>query len=210
MAIVALETSVRTGTGKGPARQARMAGNVPAVLYGLHKDPVMLTVNAKQFETVLSKGRGNLILELEFGGAKHTSIVRELQREPISGRVLHVDFQRISMTETIHRSIPVTLVGLAIGVKDYGGVLDFPNREVEVEGLPTAIPNSIAVDVSNFMIGDVVHASDLKADGITVLTDPDTVILHIVPPTTGGAAADAGEGAVMKEPEVVGKKKEEE
>lgn len=209
MAIVALETSIRTGTGKGPARQARMAGNVPAVLYGLQKDPVMLTVNAKKFDQVLSHGRGNLILELDLGdGAKTTSIVRDIQREPISGRAIHVDFQRISLTETIHRAIPVRLTGIAIGVKDYGGVMDFPNREVLVEGLPTSIPSAIDLDVTNLMVGDVIHASDVKADGITVLTDPSVVIVHIVPSTTGGGAAEGATEA--KEPEVVGKKKTDE
>ncbi len=209
MAIVALETTTRTGTGKGPARQSRFAGNVPAVLYGLGNDPVLLTVNAKRFDQVLSIGRGNLILELDLGdGAKTTSIVRELQREPISGRVQHVDFQRISLTETIHRAIPVHLTGLAIGVKDYGGVMDFPNREVEVEGLPTAIPSTVEYDVSAMMVGDVVHARDLEIVGVTMLTDPDIVIVHIVPPT---AAPEPAEGAAdAKEPEVVAKKKADE
>lgn len=209
MAIVALETSVRSGTGKGPARQARMAGNVPAVLYGLGQDPVLLTINAKRFDQVLAHGRGNLIIEIDLGkGDKLTSIVRDLQREPISGRVQHVDFQRISLTETIHRAIPVRLVGVATGVKDFGGIMDFPNREVEVEGLPTAIPSAIEFDVTQLMVGDVVHARDLKIEGVTMLTDPDFVIVHIVPPTTAAAVPDAPAGA--KEPEVVGKKKTEE
>lgn len=209
MAIVALETSVRTGTGKGPARQARMAGNVPAVLYGLGQNPVMLTINAKRFDQVLAHGRGNLIIEIDLGeGEKLTTIVRDLQRDPISSRVLHVDFQRISLTDTIHRAIPVRLVGIAIGVKDYGGVMDFPNREVEVEGLPTAIPSAIEFDVTALMVGDVVHARDLKIEGVTMLTDPGLVILHVVPPTASAAAAEGP--AAAKEPDVVGKKKTEE
>ena len=209
MAIVALETSVRTGTGKGPARQARMAGNVPAILYGLGREPVMLTLNAKKFDQVLSHGRGNLILEIDLGsGDKSTSIVRDLQREPISGRVQHVDFQRISLTETIHRALPVHLTGISLGVKDYGGVMDFPNREVMVEGLPTAIPSAIVFDVTNLMVGAVVHVSDLQVEGCTILTDKDIVIVHIVASATGGGAAEAG--ADSKEPEVVGKKKTEE
>src|SRR5438046_931261 len=132
MAIVALETTAREGRGKGPARRTRMAGDVPGVLYGLHSEPVALAVSARRLEGLLAHGRGNLILEMTLQGTEgsHTSIIREIQREPVSGRALHVDFQRISLTENIQREIPVHLIGTSVGVKDFGGIVDFVRREV--------------------------------------------------------------------------------
>ncbi len=210
MAIVALEAAARTGRGKGPARQARLRGTIPAVLYGLDKEPAALTVDAHTFEKLIQHGRGNLILDLSAGGAAaQTSIIRELQREPVSGEILHIDFQRISLTEKIQRQIPVHLTGTAIGVKDFGGIIDFVRREVLVEGLPTQIPDAIDVDVTSLMIGDSVFARDLHPEGVVVLTDGDMVVVHVVPPTVQAEAAAApAPGAA--EPELVQKSKDKE
>src|ERR1051326_3726588 len=185
MAIVALETTRRDGRGKGPPHRTRAPGQVPAVLYGLGHEPVALAVDTRTFESLLQRGRGNLILEISTEGedAKHTSIIRALQREPVSGRLLHVDFQRISLDQSIQREIAVHLTGLAVGVKDFGGILDFVRREVLVEGLPTEIPSVIEVDVTSLKIGDSVHARDLSAPHVKILTDPDAVVVHVVPPT---------------------------
>jgi large subunit ribosomal protein L25 len=179
-----------------------MAGEVPAVLYGLAKEPVLLAVNERRLEGLLQHGRGNLILELTVNGAAQTSIIRELQREPVSGRPVHVDFQRISLTESIQRAIPVHLTGTSVGVKDFGGILDFVRREVVVEGLPTQIPDSIEADVSQLMIGDSIFARDLSAPGIRILTEPDMVIAHVVPPAV---YQEATPGEAPAEPEVVQK-----
>ena len=207
MAIVALETEAREERKKGPARRTRMAGKIPAVLYGQGQHPALLAVDARQLDRVLQQGRGNLILELSLGGGDgaHTSIIRELQRDPVSGRVLHVDFQRISLTQTIHREIPVHLTGTAVGVKDMGGILDFVRREIAVEGMPTQIPDAIEVDVTALKIGDSIHARELSAPNVKILTDPDAVVVHVVPPSVY-QEAEKPEGAPT-EPEVVQKEK---
>jgi len=208
MAIVALEAAARAERGKGPARQARMRGTIPAVLYGLGGEAAPLTVDAHALEKAMHGGRGNLILEIETGGQKQTSIIREVQRRPVTGDILHIDFQRISLSEKIQREIPVHLSGTATGVKDFGGIIDFVRREVLVEGLPTQIPDAINVDVSALMIGDSIFARDLHPEGVTVLTDPDMVVVHVVPPTVQAEEAPA-EAAAAAEPELVQKKEKE-
>jgi large subunit ribosomal protein L25 len=209
MAIVPLEATSRAGRGKGPARQARMRGEIPAVLYGLAQEPAALMVNAYAFEKLLHQGRGNLILDVQANGTSQTSIIREMQREPVSGQILHIDLQRISLSEKIQREIPVHLQGTAVGVKDFGGIIDFVRREMLVEGLPTQIPDAINVDVSGLMIGDSIFARDLHAEGVSVLTDPDMVVVHVVPPTVQAEAAPV-ETVAAAEPEVVTKGKEKE
>jgi large subunit ribosomal protein L25 len=213
MAIVALTSARRAGTGKGTARKLRAAGRIPAVFYGRGEAAIPLTVEMKDLKSAMeSASGGNVIVDLRVEGeaaADRKAIIREIQRDPVAGRILHVDFQHISLTEKITVEVPVVLVGTPTGVKDGGGILETLLREVEVECLPTDIPAHIDVDVSALGIGDSIHVGDLKAERITIVTDPDRTVATVVPPTVLEEAKPAEEAAAA-EPELIAKEKKEE
>ena len=211
MAIVPLTGSLRERSGKGPARQARRAGRIPAILYGHGQAALSVAVETRDFINAMRQIEGgNMIVSLKLESGERTALVREVQRDPLSHEILHLDFQEVSLTEKVRVEVNVHLVGAPKGVKE-GGILEAITRQVEVECLATAIPGSLDVDVSDLAIGDSVHVRDLQAEGVTVLTDPDQTIATVVPPTVYEApAAEAAVAApTAEEPEVIGKGKEE-
>jgi large subunit ribosomal protein L25 len=212
MAVISLKGQRREGLGKGGARKARAAGQIPGVLYGHGEDPVPVAVGTRDFQLALHHHEGgNAIVNLALAGGEHTALIRDVQYDPINHAILHLDFQRISLTEEVEVSVAVHLIGTPVGVKDGGGILEHIVREVECRVLPTAIPGSIDVDVTALNIGDSVHASDLKHAGVTILTDPEATIATVVPPTVMEEAPAAGEAPVgAAEPEVIAKGKKEE
>jgi large subunit ribosomal protein L25 len=207
-----LSGSRRETLGKGGARKARAAGEIPAVLYGHGEVPVAVAVKARDFDLKLRSHKGgNPIDNLNMTGSEYTALVRAVQYDPITHRILHVDFQHISLTEMVEVEVTVHLTGLAIGVKDGGGILEQITRHVEVRCLPTDIPSAIDCDVSHLNIGDSVHVRDLKAENLTLLSDPTTTIATVVPPTVEEApAAETTEAPAEGEPEVIAKGKKEE
>ena len=211
MAIVPLPGSLRERSGKGPARQARLAGRIPGILYGHGQAALSVAVETRDFINAMRQIEGgNMIVSLKLESGERTALVREVQRDPLSHEILHLDFQEVSLTEKVRVEVNVHLVGAPKGVKE-GGILEAITRQVEVECLATAIPGSLDVDVSDLAIGDSVHVRDLQAEGVTVLTDPDQTIATVVPPTV--YEAPVAEAAVVaptaEEPEVIGKGKEE-
>jgi large subunit ribosomal protein L25 len=213
MAIVVLKSARREGVGKGVARRLREAGNVPAVYYGRGEEPVALSVHGKELEAILHGGAGsNVIVDLKVEGdaaADRKALLREIQRHPVRGNILHVDLQHISLSEKITVEVPIVLLGTPIGVKDGGGILEHLLREVEVECLPTDIPDKLTVDVSHLNIGDSVHVSDLAGDKVTVKTEAERTVASVVPPTILEEVKPE-ETAAQAEPELVKKEKEEE
>ena len=212
MAMQGLKGERRTGVGKGVARKLRQTGSIPAVYYGRGEEPIALSVVLKDLQEVIERAEGsNVIVDLKMdgdGAGDKKALIREIQRDPVGGHILHLDLQHISLTERIVVEVPVVLVGTAIGVKDGGGILEHLLREVEVECLPTDIPSKLEVDVSALNIGDSLHVSDLKADRVEILTEADRAIATVVPPTVLEEAKPAEEGAAT-EPELVKDKKEE-
>ena len=211
MAIVPLEGQVRPGTGKGPARSARRAGMIPGVIYGAGEKPTALAVPKKEFELAVKNAGGNVIVALKLGNTvEQTAIIREVQRDPISHDIIHLDFHHISLTEKVTVEVTVHLVGTPDGVKNGGGILEHITRTIEIECLPTQIPGHLEADVSALGIGDSIHVRDLVIANAEVLSDPDTTIATVVPPTvmTEPTAEAAAAGAA--EPEVIAKGKGEE
>ena len=211
MAIVPLAGRVRPGTGKGPARQARFAGEIPGVIYGAGETPVALAVPKKEFELALKTAHagGNVIVALRLdGAAEKTAIIREVQRDPISHDILHLDFHHISLTEKVTVEVTVHLVGTPDGVKNGGGILEHITRTIEIECLPTQIPQHLEADVTALAIGDSIHVRDLNVPNAEILSDPDTTIATVVPPTVMTEAAAAS--AASTEPEVIAKGKGDE
>jgi len=211
-----VEGKVREGRGKGPARRTRLAGMVPAVLYGGRKDSVSLAVNAKQVIRILRSETGhNTIFTVQVaGGQEEKAMLRDWQVDPVSNKLLHVDLLRIAMDVRMRVRVPVHTFGEAQGVKMQGGVFETVTREVEVECLPGDIPEEFKVDVSEFLIGKQLRAGDLPIDPkkIKLLTDPQRVLAHVVmlkkeeePVAEAAVAVEAAPA----EPEVIKKGKKE-
>jgi len=210
MAIVPLAGQVRPGTGKGPARSARRAGMIPGVIYGAGEKPTALSVPKKEFELAVRSAGGNVIVALRLdGAAEQTAIIREVQRDPISHDILHLDFHHISLTEKVTVEVTVHLVGTPDGVKNGGGILEHITRTVEIECLPTQIPAHLEADVSALGIGDSIHVRDLVFTNALVLSDPDTTIATVVPPTVMTEPVAGAPAAGGAEPEVIAKGKPE-
>jgi len=213
MAIVPLAGRVRPGTGKGPARQARFAGEIPGVIYGAGETPVALAVPKKEFELALKTAHagGNVIVAIKLDGAiEKTAIIREVQRDPITHAILHLDFHHISLTEKVTVEVTVHLVGTPDGVKNGGGILEHITRTIEIECLPTQIPQHLEADVTALAIGDSIHVRDLNVPNAEVLSDPDTTIATVVPPTVMTEAAATSAAGTSTEPEVIAKGKGDE
>jgi large subunit ribosomal protein L25 len=214
MAIVTLNGEVRDRRGKGAAREARRQGKVPGVIYGKGEEGVPINVVGKELLTVLHGHAGsNVILDVKLAGQEgvdRKALIREMQKDPLSGSVTHIDLMHISMTEKITVDVPVHVKGLSIGVKDYGGILEFIMRTLEVECLPNDIPNEIVVDVTPLMVHDSIHVRDITVANGEILNDPDQVVVTIVSPQVEKVATPGEEGAAPAEPEVIGKKKEDE
>jgi large subunit ribosomal protein L25 len=213
MAISSLNGEQRSEVGKSFVRKLRAAGRIPAIYYGRGEQPIALTVNTKEVETLIHGSAGaNVIVDLMVAGAAtadRKALIREIQRDPVQGNILHLDLQHISLTEKITVEVPIELIGIPTGVKDGGGILEHVLREVEVECLPTDIPAHLEADVTMLNIGDSLHVSDLKAERVTILTEADRPIATVVPPTILEEAAPVAEEAAA-EPELVSGKKEEE
>lgn len=209
MSVIQLSGTRRDKLGKGGARKARAAGNIPGVVYGHGEEPVPVAVGATEFANALRGHKGgNPIVNLNLGNGDVTALIRDVQYDPITQAILHLDFQHISLTEMVEVEVPVHLTGLAIGVKDGGGILEHLIRSLEVRCLPTAIPASIDVDVTALAVGDSLHVSVVKVEGLEILTDPSATIAIVASPTVEAepAAADATAAATTAEPEVVGAK----
>jgi large subunit ribosomal protein L25 len=210
MAIVTLQSERREGVGKSAARRLRGAGSVPAIYYGRGETPIPIALPTRDLEAILHGASGsNVIVDLQVKGeaaGDRKALLREIQRHPVRGHIVHVDLQHILLTERIKVEVPVELIGVPVGVKDGGGILEQLLREVEIECLPTDIPASVNVDVSHLNVGDSVHVSDLKVERAQVLTEPERGVATVVPPTVLEEVKPAEE-AVVAEPELVKKEK---
>lgn len=213
MKTVELKVIHRETLGKGYAKRIRKEGRIPAILYGHQLQPITLELDQKSFQKVLKTGAGsNVILSLKISGLKkdneHTAIIKDIQQDPVDDAFTHVDFNAISLTEKIRVNVPVHVKGEAPGVKE-GGVLEHVHREVEVECLPTEIPEKLDVSVDQLNIGDSLHVSDLVFPaGVVCTLDAGESILTVLAPMKEEVVAPTEEAA-GKEPEVIGKKKEE-
>ncbi len=213
MPVIPLTGARRDRLGKGGARKSRAAGQIPAVLYGHGEAPIPVAIGTRDFEIALHRHEGgNPIVNLAVEGGEYTALIRDVQYDPVTHDILHLDFQHISLTETVEVKVALHFEGLAIGVKDGGGILEHILRDVEVRCLPTAIPAAISVDVSHLNIGDSVHVRDLSVPNVVILNDPATTIATVVPPTVmeEKPAEEAVVAEAAAEPEVIAKGKKEE
>ncbi len=205
-----LEAKVREKTGKSAAHFLRREGWVPAVLYGLNEETTSLQVKEKEFGDIVKESGENAVIDLEIDGEADSAvhgIVKERQFDPVWGKLLHIDFLRISLTQKLTAEVPVITIGEPAGEKE-GGVLEHVLRHVEVECLPDKIPENIEVDVTGLEIGDSIHVEQLvvPADA-EMVTEHDKVVISIVRPRVEEEKEVVEEEA--EEPELVGRKEKE-
>lgn len=220
MEALELQAKIRTESGKGPARRLRAEGLVPAVLYGSGAESMLLTVSAADLIRIIraEKGESGFIrLVIDEGGKKteRVSVIKELQTNTVTRKIVHADFYEIRMDRKLTRDVPIHIVGTSIGVEKGGELKQF-KREVKLSCLPGLMPRHVDVDVTNLAIGGTIRVGDLKLpDGIEIL-DAGSVSIVTVAAKRGAVTEEAApaEGAeeAPKEPELVGKKgaKEEE
>src|SRR5437763_11889186 len=162
MATVSFKATARDTSGKGAARSLRARGQVPAVIYGHGREPLSLALNARDLDKMLGHIQAeSTVIEVTVGGQTAKTLIREIQRHPIKRQILHVDFQALVAGEKVTVNIPITLTGIPEGVRLGGGVLDQTLREVEIEVDPANIHDHIEFDVTNLVISNSVHVSDL-------------------------------------------------
>lgn len=202
---------VRNTAGKGFNRRLRVSGKVPAILYGHRRAAVSLEVDPKEIFRILHSQSGeNTIFGLNVPGQdKVNCLIKEIQLEPISHRMLHADFYEVKMDETLEVDVPLEVIGEAYGVKVEAGLLDIVHREIRVECLPADIPESFEIDVTNMKIGDLFRIKDLKvSDKVKILEDPETVIVAVEHPREEELPVAVAPGAEAEvEPEVIKKGK---
>jgi large subunit ribosomal protein L25 len=184
MNTVELHGILRETSGKSGVRQIRHGGRTPGILYGKGEESVAFSFDAQEFEGVLRKhGGGTFVIDLKIDGQEDRdlkAIIKELQRDPVTSKILHVDLQHVSMTQIVHVQVPIHLTGTAAGVKE-GGILDQLCREISVECQTAKIPADVKVDVTELMKGQSLHVSDIALpEGVRSLTAGDRVIASVI------------------------------
>ncbi len=210
-----LEVHNREKLGKNANRQLRAQGQIPAVVYGEGKDPVAIRVERKRVEDLLKNAGENPVFLLSLGSTGQTrhAMIREMQKDALTGAMVHIDFQRIRLDQKIHVTVPIELSGVAYGVKTQSGLLDFVTREIEIECLPDRIPPHLELDVTPLHLGQHIEAQDLVLpDGITLRSDPHRVVVSVAHARLATASEEGGDGTLegaKAEPELIRRSKEE-
>ena len=185
----ALDVELREGRGKGVARKLRATGRIPGVCYRRNAESLPVSLDPRELDLLLRKASSgiNTLIDLKVAGGGDFDgrqvLIKELQRDPISGAYLHADLYAVDLQQKIHVSVPIHLKSTAIGVSMGGGILDHATRELDVECMPNAIPEEFALDVSELEIGQSIHVRDLAVpEGVEILNDPDVSIVSVVAP----------------------------
>ena len=208
-----LAAESRTSKGKGAARSARRAGRVPAVIYGHHREPTPLTVDAGALFRLLTVQQGaRALLDVAVDGkAPVKALIREIQRDPVRKQdIVHLDLYEVKADEKIIVKVAVHLTGTAEGVRNGGGILEHPVRELTLRLFPADIPEHFEVDVTALAIGKTIHVRELSIPKAEILDDGALVVAAVVAPRVEEVVVPAADAAVVAEPEVIKKGKDEE
>ncbi|MBI3998976.1 MAG: 50S ribosomal protein L25, partial [Candidatus Omnitrophica bacterium] len=211
MKTVPLKANQRNGVGKQEVKKIRSQKRIPAVVYGHGIKPTALDVGVDDFlRAIHTKAGENVIIQLSVAGSKgfeKTVVIKEVQHHPVTEAVVHIDFNAISLTEKIKVKVPLHVKGEAPGTKE-GGILDVVHHEIEVECLPTHIPERLDADISDLKIGDSIHIRELEfPSGVTPQLSEDEVVVAIHAPKVEEVAQPE---EALNEPEVIGKKEKAE
>ena len=202
--------SLREGIGvKGALSKIRAEKNVPGVIYGSHKEPISITVSLKDVEKIIKAGK-NTIVEVALPNGKEQVLVKEIQYHVVKDTPIHIDFQRVSLTDKMNVVVPVKLIGEAADVKSYGALVEHILREIEVKALVSAIPHEIEVDMTPMTINKGIVAGDIKLPkGVELVTDPQAPVAHLMIPKEEEAPAPAADAAAEPESSSTKGKKDE-
>ena len=206
-----LQAASSTATGKGAARSLRRDGKVPGIIYGHGREAEAVTIDKSALNKMLfGISAGTTILDVAVDGrAPVKALIREIQRDSLRpAEIIHLDLYEVRSDEEITLAVPIRLIGIPDGVRNFGGVLDHVLRELEVEVLPSNIPDHVDLDVTALTIGHSLFVRDVKVENAKVLNDPDTPICTVVAPRTEEAPAVVEEVATT-EPELIRKPKPE-
>jgi large subunit ribosomal protein L25 len=186
-----LTADVRQETGKGAGRRLRASGRVPGILYGHGMEPVKLSISGQDLLHLFhTAGGGSTLVDLKVDGKTHLAIPREIQRDHIHGRFIHIDFLAVRRDEKITLSVEVHEVGEAPGIRA-GGVIEHHLREIEIECLPNDVPEVIPADISTMEIGDLLRVRDVPPPpGVVFLTAADTPVISVITPAALRVEAD--------------------
>ncbi|MEO6877329.1 MAG: 50S ribosomal protein L25 [Gemmatimonadaceae bacterium] len=212
MATATLSATRRTGTGKGNARSLRREGQIPGVIYGHARESQSLAIAERDLEKLLSHiSADNTVVELAIDGGTSRALIREIQRHPFKRMILHIDFQELVAGEMMTVRVPVRLVGIPVGVRLGGGIVDHPLRELTISVDPAHMPNQIEIDITDLALGDSIHVGAVKVpDGVTVLDDPGAAVVVIATPRAAVETVAVETETPSTEPEVIRAKKPEE
>lgn len=202
----ALAVKRREKTGSTSVAALKKTGFVPGVLFGHGSEPMPIALEARAFDELLKGGGKNHLLELTIdGGGRDTALVREVQRDPLTRRVIHADLQRVSATEKITASLPLVTMGVADGVRNSGGVMDVLVHLVDVTGPANALPEQIEADVSHLRVGDHLTAADLKLPAqVALAIDAHTMLISVEASKTAAEAEEAAPAPVAADVPTVG------
>jgi large subunit ribosomal protein L25 len=190
---VVLAAQPRTGTGKEAAKRLRTEGLLPGVIYGNGIEPTPLAIDRHELIRTLHAHGAHPLVTIKVDGAEHLALVKDVQIDPVKLEALHVDFHRVEANKPVHTEVAVHLVGDAAGVK-MGGVLEHQTQFVTIEALPRQIPEAIEFDVSELQLGDIARVGDMTApSGVTILTDPDAMLVSVATPRAVVEAAPEAE-----------------
>lgn len=206
---ILISAEKRDKVGKGATRQTRRDGSIPGVVYGPEYEPVSIAIDEKNLRLAFKAAAGSTALyNLEVENKTNKVIVREIQRDPVTSKILHIDFHAVSMTKPINVAIPIHFEGIPVGVTVDGGIMQTNMRELEISCLPDQIPEFCELDVAELSIGDSIHVKDIVMEGVDILSDTNRTVVVISAPTVvkvdeptaeeaeeAAAAAEGEEGA---------------
>ena len=211
---VTISAATREGIGvKGALSKIRAEKNIPAVVYGGHKEPVSVTVSVKDLEKIIKAGK-NTLVEINLAGKPELALVKEVQYHAVTDRPIHADFQRVSMKDKMDVVVPIRLEGTSADIAQYGAIVEHIMREIEVRALVSAIPHEIVVDITPMTINKGIVAGDIKLpEGVELITDKEAPVVHLAIPkdeeTPAPAAAADAAAAQPESSSTKGKKDEE-
>jgi large subunit ribosomal protein L25 len=210
---VKLKAQKRTLVGRNAVKKIKEQGLVPGVIYGSEAEPMTLQIDARELTTVLAHASSeHVLVELEIvDGSQSThrlALIQEVQHHPLKRALVHVDFHAVSATEKIYSEVPIEAVGEALGVRTFGGLLEYSLRTLEVECYPQDLPDIVRIDVSNLNIGESLHVRDIQLPaGVEAITDDDLTVVSVVASRVGEEVTEPTEA--LATPEVITEKKPE-
>ena len=204
-----IKAEIRVKSGKEYSKKLRREGKIPGIFYSKGSEPIPFACDLKELKDI--EHYGTSIITVMFDGKKVNGLIKEIQYDLVSDGIIHIDIMGIELTKKVCVEVPVVIKGTAVGVKDSEGILEQITHKIEIECLPTDIPERIEVDVSELNIGNSIHVGDLKIENAKIITKPDFAVITIVPPTVIKEVVEAAPSEEEeKEPEVIQKDKEKE